>query len=105
MPWPPTTAARSRVQFLAAGAPAAGPTHGVADFTGYRAPRGGDPVGYRGTTVPGPWSDAPGQGEGPGPEAGQALQKLLVGDLGETARGLDDAARLIGKLSAYLKNS
>ncbi|MEV6594607.1 alpha-1,2-mannosidase [Streptomyces acidicola] len=95
----------SRVQFLAAGAPASRPTHGAADFTGYRTTRGGDPVGYRGTTVPGPWSDVPGQGEGQGPEAGQALQKLLAGDLGETARGLDDAARLIGKLAAYLKTS
>ncbi|MEW2403227.1 alpha-1,2-mannosidase [Streptomyces sp. NPDC046862] len=93
----------SRVQFLTAGAPAAGPTHGAADFTGYRASRGGDVVGYRGTTVPGPWSDAPGEGEGQ--EAGRALEKLLAGDLGETARGLDDAARLIGKLAAYLKNS
>ncbi|MFJ4696401.1 alpha-1,2-mannosidase [Streptomyces sp. NPDC088766] len=93
----------SRVQFLAAEAPAAGPARRAADFTGYRAPRGGDPVGYRGTAVPGPWSDAPGQVEGR--EAGQALQQLLAGDLGETARGLDDAARLIGKLAAYLRNS
>lgn len=93
----------SRVQFLAGETPAAGPTRGAADFTGYRTPRGGDPVGYRGTSVPGPWSDAPGQEEGK--EAGQALQRLLAGDLGETARGLDDAARLIGKLAAYLKNS
>ena len=85
----------SRVQFLAYPAPAAGPGR-AADFTGYRAPRGGAPVGYRGTTVPG------GQEE---PEAGQAPAKLLAGDLGDTARGLDDAARLIGKLAEYLKNS
>ncbi|MGW0582736.1 alpha-1,2-mannosidase [Streptomyces sp. NPDC002920] len=93
----------SRIQFLAGEAPAAGPTHGAVDFTGYRTPRGGAPVGYRGTTVPGPWSDAPGEKEGD--EAGPALEKLLAGDLGETARGLDDAARLIGKLAEYLKNS
>ncbi|MDV7217999.1 alpha-1,2-mannosidase [Streptomyces prunicolor] len=92
----------SRVQFLTAEV-AAGPAHGAADFTGYRASRGGDPVGYRGTTVPGPWSDTAGRQEGQ--EAGQALQKLLAGDLGETARGLDDAARLVAKLAAYLKNS
>ncbi|OQD56638.1 hypothetical protein BM536_010785 [Streptomyces phaeoluteigriseus] len=93
----------SRVQFLAAEVPAAAPTRSAADFTGYRAPRGGDPVGYRGTSVPGPWSDVPGREEGK--EAGQALPQLLAGDLGDTARGLDDAARLIGKLAAYLKNS
>ncbi|MET7684028.1 alpha-1,2-mannosidase [Streptomyces sp. NPDC005423] len=93
----------SRIQFLAGETPAAGPVHGAADFTGYRTPRAGDPVGYRGTTVPGPWSDAPGQREGQ--EAGQALRQLLAGDLGETALGLDDAARLIGKLAAYLKNA
>ncbi len=93
----------SRTQFLADDAPIPGPTHGAADFTGYRATLGGDPVGYRGTTVPGPWSDAPGQQEGQ--EAEEALPKLLAGDLGETARGLDEAARLIGKLAVYLKNS
>ncbi|MFE9678896.1 alpha-1,2-mannosidase [Streptomyces sp. NPDC006259] len=93
----------SRVQFLAAEAPAAGPTQRAADFTGYRAPRGGEPVGYRGTSVPGPWSDVPG-GEG-GREAARALDQLLAGDLGDTARGLDDAARLIGKLAAYLRNA
>ncbi|MFJ3894909.1 MULTISPECIES: alpha-1,2-mannosidase [unclassified Streptomyces] len=93
----------SRTQFLTADAPASGPTHGAADFTGYRTVLGGDPVGYRGTTVPGPWSDAPGQQAGQ--EAGEALQQLLAGDLGETARGLDEAARLIGKLASYLKNS
>ncbi|MFJ9720820.1 alpha-1,2-mannosidase [Streptomyces sp. NPDC101213] len=92
----------SRVQFLVAEAPAAGPARRAADFTGYRTPRGGDPVGYRGTSVPGPWSDTSGREEGE--EAGQALRKLLAGDLGDTARGLDDAARLIGKLAAYLKN-
>jgi len=92
----------SRIQFLTAES-AAGQVQGAADFTGYRTSLGGDPVGYRGTTVPGPWSDTPGGQEGQ--ETGQALQNLLAGDLGETARGLDDAARLIGKLAAYLQNS
>ncbi|WP_329071888.1 alpha-1,2-mannosidase [Streptomyces sp. NBC_01429] len=68
----------------------------AADFTGYCAPAGGEPVGYRGTTVPGPWSHTE-------PQEGQS-EKLLAGELGETARSLDEAARLIGKLAAYMKN-
>ncbi|MFE3827326.1 alpha-1,2-mannosidase [Streptomyces sp. NPDC059092] len=86
----------SRVEFLA-GEITTGPTPDAADFTGYRTPAGGEPVGYRGTTVPGPWSDTE-------PQDGHA-EELLAGDLGETARTLDDAARLIGKLAAYMKNS
>jgi hypothetical protein len=93
----------SRVQFFTAGAPAASSVQVAADFTGYRAPRGGAPIGYRGTSVPGPWSDTPGQAGSP--ENGAALQTLLAGDLGDTARGLDDAARLIGKLAAYLNKA
>ncbi|MER7922857.1 discoidin domain-containing protein [Streptomyces sp. NPDC096057] len=93
----------ARTQFLADDTPLPGPTHGATDFTGYRTTLGGDPVGYRGTTVPGPWSDTPGEQEGQ--EGGEALRKLLAGDLGETARGLDEAARLIGKLAVYLKSS
>ncbi|MFE3603523.1 alpha-1,2-mannosidase [Streptomyces sp. NPDC059142] len=86
----------ARVELLA-GEAVAGPTPDAADFTGYRTPAGGEPVGYRGTTVPGPWS-------GEEPQDGRA-EELLAGDLGETARTLDDAARLIGKLAAYMKNS
>ncbi|MFE3263497.1 alpha-1,2-mannosidase [Streptomyces sp. NPDC059215] len=91
----------SRVEFLAREVTVDGPARGAADFIGYRAPRGGAPVGYRGTAVPGPWSDVAGREDGQ--EAAHALQNLLAGDLGDTARGLDDAARLIGKLAAYLK--
>ncbi|WP_328686062.1 alpha-1,2-mannosidase [Streptomyces sp. NBC_01261] len=95
----------SRIQFLTAGAPTAASNPVAADFTGYRIARGGAPVGYRGTSVPGPWSETQGQGQAGTPEAGAALHTLLAGDLGATARGLDDAARLIGKLAAYLNNA
>ncbi|MEV7865070.1 alpha-1,2-mannosidase [Streptomyces sp. NPDC088124] len=86
----------SRVEFLA-GETTTHPTPDAADFTGYRTPAGGEPTGYRGTTVPGPWSDAE-------PMDGH-VEELLAGELGETARTLDDAARLIGKLAAYMRNS
>ncbi|MFD5748649.1 alpha-1,2-mannosidase [Streptomyces sp. NPDC127033] len=86
----------SRIEFLA-GETTTQPTPDAADFTGYRTPAGGEPTGYRGTTVPGPWSDAE-------PQDGH-VEELLAGELGETARTLDDAARLIGKLAAYMKNS
>ncbi|MFJ8000018.1 alpha-1,2-mannosidase [Streptomyces sp. NPDC096310] len=86
----------ARVELLA-GEAVGSPTPDAADFTGYRTPAGGEPVGYRGTTVPGPWSDKEQQD-------GRA-EELLAGDLGETARTLDDAARLIGKLAAYMKNA
>ncbi|MEE1803845.1 MULTISPECIES: alpha-1,2-mannosidase [unclassified Streptomyces] len=82
---------------LFAGEIITGPTPDSADFTGYRTPAGGEPVGYRGTTVPGPWSDTePKDGRG---------EELLAGELGETARTLDEAARLIDKLAAYLKHA
>ncbi|MEU1290937.1 alpha-1,2-mannosidase [Streptomyces sp. NPDC005840] len=91
----------SRVQLLAGGAAQPGPADtDTVDFTGYRALREGAPTGYRGTAVPGPWSDVPGE-----PSTADGPGRLLAGDLGETARSLDEAARLIGKLSAYLKES
>ncbi|MEW1724272.1 alpha-1,2-mannosidase [Streptomyces sp. NPDC093109] len=85
----------SRVQLLA------GPTRTpasdaspTADFIGYYGPAGKTPTGYRGTTVPGPESDT--EGEIP-------REKLLPGDLTDTAQGLDSAARLLGKLAEYLR--
>ncbi|GHF21480.1 hypothetical protein GCM10014715_89500 [Streptomyces spiralis] len=83
----------SRVEFFTAEATGSSAEE-VADFIGYHIPAGGDPVGYRGTTVPGPWSGTEPQDT--------RREGLLVGALGETARGLDEAARLIGKLATYL---
>ncbi|MFJ2115359.1 hypothetical protein ACIOEX_26275 [Streptomyces sp. NPDC087850] len=70
-----------------------GPARAAADFTGCCAPAGGEPVGYRGATVPGPWSDTE-------PRDDQREEVL-----GETARSPDDAARLIGRLAAHRKHS
>ncbi|GAA1168873.1 hypothetical protein GCM10009654_27670 [Streptomyces hebeiensis] len=87
----------SRVQFFTRGGAATGSADAPAsDFIGYYAPAGGSPVGYRGTTVPGPESDA-------GQRPGGPREQLLAGELGETAQGLDNAARLIGKLAEYLR--
>ncbi|WP_446038347.1 discoidin domain-containing protein [Streptomyces sp. SID1121] len=87
----------SQVQLLA-GADKA-PSATAADFIGYYGAAGESPTGYRGTTVPGPGSDDPGEQEG-GPR-----EKLLAADLTDTAQGLDSAARLLGKLAEYLRTS
>ncbi|MDX3850244.1 alpha-1,2-mannosidase [Streptomyces sp. AK02-01A] len=85
----------SRVQLLAGAGRAAAPA--ASDFIGYYGPAGEAPTGYRGTTVPGPESDATEERkEGP-------REKLLAGDLTDTAQDLDSAARLLGKLAEYLR--
>ncbi|MEU3187299.1 alpha-1,2-mannosidase [Streptomyces sp. NPDC006923] len=71
------------------------PAATASDFIGYYGPAGEAPTGYRGTTVPG--ADAPGEpAEGP-------REKLLAGDLTDTAGDLESAARLLGKLAEYLR--
>ncbi|MFE2036206.1 alpha-1,2-mannosidase [Streptomyces scopuliridis] len=85
----------SQVQFLAGADKAPAPA--ASDFIGYYGPAGEAPTGYRGTTVPGPESDATG-GRKEGPR-----EKLLAGDLTDTAQDLDSAARLLGKLAEYLR--
>lgn len=83
------------MEFLAGAAKA--PVLAASDFIGYYGPAGEAPTGYRGTIVPGAESDAAGERkEGP-------REKLLAGDLVDTAQGLDSAARLIGKLAEYLR--
>ncbi|MFJ1595627.1 alpha-1,2-mannosidase [Streptomyces sp. NPDC088261] len=87
----------SQVQFLAGAGRAA--TTSAADFIGYYGAAGEAPTGYRGTTVPGPGSDHPGEPtDGP-------REKLLAADLTDTAQDLDGAARLLGKLAEYLRTS
>ncbi|MFJ2651854.1 discoidin domain-containing protein [Streptomyces sp. NPDC087420] len=87
----------SRIQLLAG--PGRAPSATASDFIGYYGPAGEAPIGYRGTTVPGPESDATGAGQD-GPR-----EKLLAGDLTDTAQDLDSAARLLGKLAEYLRTS
>lgn len=87
----------SQVRFFAGAAQAHAPN--ASDFIGYYGPADGAPTGYRGTTVSGPEADAAGEGkEGP-------REKLLAGDLTDTAHDLDSAARLLGKLAEYLRTS
>lgn len=85
----------SQVELLA-GADHA-PALAASDFIGYYGPAGEAPTGYRGTTVSGPESDA----EGEGKEGAQ--EKLLAGNLTDSAQDLESAARLIGKLAEYLR--
>ncbi|PJE94525.1 alpha-1,2-mannosidase [Streptomyces carminius] len=74
----------SRVQFFDGGeAPAYAP-----DFIGYRRAAGAEPTGYRGTVV--------------GTREEGAPEKLLAGDLRETARRLHDAVHLMERLGRYL---
>jgi OAA-family lectin sugar binding domain len=83
----------SRVRFFDGGdAPAgSGTGTGTSDFTGYQVRADGEPVGYRGTLVPPPAAaGADGSGE------------LLAGDLSETAKSLQEAARLLDRLNRYL---
>ncbi|PSM44849.1 hypothetical protein C6Y14_01660 [Streptomyces dioscori] len=82
------------VRFFDGGAEAAAP--GVSDFVGYRQGADAQPVGYRGTRIPVPVSGVDGQG---GEEPGE----LLAADFSDTARNLQDAARLLEQLTRYLR--
>ncbi|MFE7076773.1 hypothetical protein ACFU96_42445 [Streptomyces sp. NPDC057620] len=82
------------VRFFDGGAEAAAP--GVSDFVGYRQSADAEPVGYRGTRIPAPATGADGQG---GDEPGE----LLAADFSDTARNLQDAARLLEQLTRYLR--
>ncbi|MFJ2259170.1 alpha-1,2-mannosidase [Streptomyces sp. NPDC087844] len=82
------------VRFFDGGAEAA--AAGVSDFVGYRQSADAQPVGYRGTRIPAPVSGADGQG---GDEPGE----LLAVDFSDTARNLQDAARLLEQLTRYLR--
>ncbi|MFD7713981.1 discoidin domain-containing protein [Streptomyces sp. NPDC059786] len=74
------------------------PQPGVCDFIGYRQRAGTEPVGYRGTIVPGP-------ALGPEDEEGaEAAEPLLAGDFTDTARRLQDAARLLDRLTRNLRS-
>ncbi|MET4923045.1 alpha-1,2-mannosidase [Streptomyces sp. PSRA5] len=84
----------SRVRFFDGGA--ASPDPGACDFVGYRQSAGAEPVGYRGTRIPAPLSGAEEDGHGNG--------ELLAGDFANTARSLQDAARLLTQLTQYLRN-
>ncbi|WP_413755371.1 alpha-1,2-mannosidase [Streptomyces sp. MMBL 11-3] len=87
----------SRVQFFGAEDGTTPPQPGVCDFVGYRQEAGGEPVGYRGTSVPAPVS-------GPGQEDGTDAEELLAGDFSDTARSLQDAAHLLDRLTRYLRS-
>ncbi|MFD0305784.1 hypothetical protein [Streptomyces sp. NPDC127119] len=82
------------VRFFDGGAEAAAP--GDSDFVGYRQGADAQPVGYRGTRIPAPVSGADGQ---EGDETGE----LLAVDFSDTARNLQDAARLLDQLTRYLR--
>lgn len=84
----------SRVQFFDGGETP--PQPGISDFVGYRQRVGAEPVGYRGTSVSAP---VPGSGE----EDGADAEQLLAGDFSDTARSLQDAARLLDRLTQYLR--
>ncbi|MBK3631870.1 hypothetical protein JHN52_02615 [Streptomyces sp. MBT97] len=72
------------------------PDPGVCDFIGYRQRGGAEPVGYRGTRIP---AAVPGSGGEAGTDGGE----LLAGDFSETARSLQDAARLLEQMTRYLQ--
>ncbi|MEU6536983.1 alpha-1,2-mannosidase [Streptomyces sp. NPDC047000] len=79
-----------RVRFFDGGdVPAARP--GAYDFTGYQVGEDGEPVGYRGLLVR---PAAPGTPED--------AEEVLAGDLTDTARSLQEAARLLDRLNRYL---
>lgn len=79
----------SRVRFFDGGDVPARP--GMYDFTGYQVRADGEPVGYRGILV-----------QPPAPGAVEDAGELLAGDLSDTARSLQDAARLLDRLNRYL---
>jgi hypothetical protein len=68
---------------------------GVCDFVGHRGRPGAGPVGCRGTSVPAPPTE---QDQGGGTDQ----EQLLAGDFSATARSLQDAARLLGRLTRSL---
>lgn len=85
----------SRVQLFAGAGKAAATT--ASDFIGYYGAAGEAPTGYRGTTVPGSESDPAEEGKD------GSREKLLAGDLTDTAQDLGSAARLLEKLAEYLR--
>ncbi|WP_221348177.1 discoidin domain-containing protein [Streptomyces beigongshangae] len=88
----------SRVQFFGAEAGDTPARPGVCDFIGYRQHVGGEPVGYRGTDVP-----APGPVSAPGEENAAPEEQLLAADFSTTAQDLENAARLLTRLTTYLR--
>ncbi|MFD6285623.1 alpha-1,2-mannosidase [Streptomyces sp. NPDC060205] len=82
------------VRFFDGGAEAA--ADGVSDFVGYRQSADGEPVGYRGTRIPAPVAGADGQED-------DGAGELLAVDFSDTARNLQDAARLLEQLTRYLR--
>ncbi|WP_328580608.1 alpha-1,2-mannosidase [Streptomyces sp. NBC_00370] len=87
----------SRVQFFGfdgGGTPA---QPGVSDFVGYRQHAGTEPVGYRGTSVP-----APVLATEQGNDAEE--EQLLAADFSTTAQNLEEAARLLTRLTEHLRN-
>ncbi|MEU5698165.1 hypothetical protein [Streptomyces aurantiacus] len=82
------------VRFFDGGAESAAP--GDCDFVGYRQDAGAEPVGYRGTRIPAPVSGAD-------KESGADTGELLAVDFSDTARNLQDAARLLEQLTRYLR--
>ncbi|WP_330173128.1 alpha-1,2-mannosidase [Streptomyces sp. NBC_01498] len=88
----------SRVSFLDGGDTSPDPDACAFDFVGHRQDPGGEPVGYRGTRIPAPVSGA--EETGDGEEEG----RLLAGNFSDTARSLQDAARLLTQLTRYLRH-
>lgn len=82
------------VRFFDGGATTAAP--GVCDFVGHHQGADAEPVGYRGLRIPAPLSGADEEG---GADAGE----LLAVDFSDTARNLQDAARLLEQLTRYLR--
>lgn len=70
---------------------------GVSDFVGYRQHAGTEPVGYRGTSVP-----APVLATEQGNDAEE--EQLLAADFSTTAQNLEEAARLLTRLTEHLRN-
>ncbi|MER6441052.1 discoidin domain-containing protein [Streptomyces sp. NPDC001185] len=86
----------SRVQFFgfdAGGTPA---QSGVSDFVGYRQHTGTEPTGYRGMSVPAPVLTTE-------QEKGTEQEQLLAGDFSTTAQNLEEAARLLTRLTEHLR--
>jgi hypothetical protein len=82
------------VRFFDGGAETAAP--GACDFIGHHQGAGGEPVGYRGTRIPAPVSGTAG-------EDGAGTGELLAADFSDTARNLQDAARLLEQLTRYVR--
>ncbi|MFH8462642.1 hypothetical protein [Streptomyces sp. NPDC017991] len=82
------------VRFFDGGAEAAAP--GLCDFVGHHQDADAEPVGYRGTRVPAPVAGADKEGD-------DSAGELLAADFSDTARNLQDAARLLEQLTRYLR--